>query len=247
MVKKLVSVFCICAYFGLAHAQIPQEIWKESEQIEKQIKKTTFPDRVYNIKDFGAKEGNNGEIFCHEAINLAILTCSQAGGGTVLVPPGEFLTGPITLKSNVNLHLEEGAYLKFSSEKYLYTPTVLTRWEGVDCYNLHPLIYAYGESNIAITGKGIIDGQASNDNWWSMCGAPHYGWKEGMTAQKNGGRNKLLMYAETFAPIDKRQMTFEDGLRPQLINLYRCNTILIENVTLKNSPFWVIHPYFVKV
>ena len=124
--------------------------------------------------------------------------------------------------------MEEGAYLKFSSEKYLYTPTVLTRWEGVDCYNLHPLIYAYGESNIGITGKGIIDGQASNDNWWSMCGAPHYGWKEGMTAQKNGGRNKLLMYAETFAPIDKRQMTFEDGLRPQLINLYRCNTILIE-------------------
>lgn len=140
--------------------------------------------------------------------------------------------------------MEEGAYLKFSSEKYLYTPTVLTRWEGVDCYNLHPLIYAYGESNIGITGKGIIDGQASNDNWWSMCGAPHYGWKEGMTAQKNGGRDKLLMYAETFAPIDKRQMTFEDGLRPQLINLYRCNTILIENVTLKNSPFWVIHPLF---
>ena len=107
MVKKLVSVLCICAYFGLAHAQIPQEIWKESEQIEKQIKKTSFPDRVYNIKDFGAKEGNNGEILCHEAINLAILTCSQTGGGTVLVPPGEFLTGPITLKSNVNLHLEE--------------------------------------------------------------------------------------------------------------------------------------------
>lgn len=77
MVKKLVSVLCICAYFGLAHAQIPQEIWKESEQIEKQIKKTSFPDRVYNIKDFGAKEGNNGEILCHEAINLAILTCSH--------------------------------------------------------------------------------------------------------------------------------------------------------------------------
>ena len=229
MVKKLVSVLCICAYFGLAHAQIPQEIWKESEQIEKQIKKTSFPDRVYNIKDFGAKEGNNGEILCHEAINLAILTCSQTGGGTVLVPPGEFLTGPITLKSNVNLHLEEGAYLKFSSEKYLYTPTVLTRWEGVDCYNLHPLIYAYGESNIGITGKGIIDGQASNDNWWSMCGAPHYGWKEGMTAQKNGGRDKLLMYAETFAPIDKRQMTFEDGPNSDGCDPESSKNVLIEN------------------
>ena len=82
MVKKLVSVLCICAYFGLAHAQIPQEIWKESEQIEKQIKKTSFPDRVYNIKDFGAKEGNNGEILCHEAINLAILTCRNCISST---------------------------------------------------------------------------------------------------------------------------------------------------------------------
>ena len=122
---------------------------------------------------------------------------------------------------------------------------MLTRWEGVDCYNLHPLIYAYGESNIAISGKGVIDGQGSNETWWSMCGdAKRFGWKEGMIAQRNGGRDKLLAYAETFAPIDKRQMTLQDGLRPQLINLYRCHTILIEGVTLKNSPFWVIHPLF---
>ena len=189
---------------------------------------------MYNIKDFGAKEGNNGEIFCHEAINLAILTCSQAGGGTVLVPPGEFLTGPITLKKQCKSAFGRRRLSKIFFREISIYSTVLTRWEGVDCYNLHPLIYAYGESNIAITRKGIIDGQASNDNWWSMCGAPHYGWKEGMTAQKNGGRNKLLMYAETFAPpIDKRQMTFEDGLRPQLINLYRCNTILIEKCNIE--------------
>lgn len=244
MIKKLVSLLCACAGISLMYAQIPQEIWRESEKIEEQIKKTSFPDRIYNIKDFGAKEGKHGELFCHETINLAILACSQAGGGTVLVPAGEFLTGPITLKSNVNLHLEEGACLKFSPEKHLYTPTVLTRWEGVDCYNLHPLIYAYGETNIAITGKGTIDGQGSNETWWSMCGSPRFGWKEGMVAQRNGGRDKLLMYAETFAPIDKRQMSYEDGLRPQLINLYRCNTILIEDVMLKNSPFWVIHPLF---
>jgi len=242
MIRKIIYSILLSFTISLTYSQIPQEVWNESVKIESQIKKTSFPDRVFNIKDFGAKAGKDN--LCHEAINLAIVTCSQAGGGSVIIPQGEYYTGPITLKSNVNLHFEEGAHLKFSTEKYLYTPTVLTRWEGVDCYNLRPLIYAYGESNIAITGKGIIDGQGSNDTWWSMCGSPLFGWKEGMLAQRNGGRNKLLMYAETSTPIDKRQMTLEDGLRPQLINLYRCNTILIEDVVLKNSPFWVIHPVF---
>lgn len=243
--KKWMCMCCLLGWTAYVCAQIPAQAWNECEKIEKQIKRTSFPDRVYNIKDFGAKEGTQGENLCHEAINLAIVTCSQAGGGKVVIPAGEFYTGPITLKSNVNLYLEEGAHLKFSPDKHLYTTTVLTRWEGVDCYNLHPMIYAYGETNIAITGKGIINGQGSNETWWSMCGdAKRFGWKEGMIAQRNGGRNKLLAYAETFAPIDKRQMTLEDGLRPQLINLYRCHTVLIEGVSLRNSPFWVIHPLF---
>ena len=115
-----------------------------------------------------------------EAINKAIVTCNQNGGGIVLIPRGEFLTGPVVLKSNVNLHLEDGAVLKFATDPKLYMPSVLTRWEGVDCYNTSPLIYAYGESNIAITGSGIIDGQASNDTWWSWNGNPRFGWKEGI-------------------------------------------------------------------
>lgn len=242
MARNVLLLLVFSACFMSLQAQIPNKVWNESKKIEKQIKRTSFPKKTYSILDFGAKEGA-GNVN-HEAINLAILTCNQNGGGTVLVPKGEFYTGPVTLKSNVRLHLEEGAELKFSSDKRLYTPVVLTRWEGVDCYNLRPLIYAYGETNIAITGKGTIDGQATNENWWSMCGSPRYGWKEGMVAQRNGGRAKLLQYAETFTPIDQRQMTFEDGLRPQLINFYRCNTILIEDVTLKNSPFWVIHPLF---
>jgi polygalacturonase len=217
--------------------------FKESKKIEKQIKKTSFPKRDFLITDYGAKEDSPEEP-CHEAINRAIIDCSLAGGGRVVVPAGTFYCGPITLKSNVNLHLEDGATLKFVTEQRLYFPAVLTRWEGVDCYNAHPLIYANGESNIAITGKGVIDGQGSNETWWSMCGAPRYGWKEGMVAQRNGGREKLLMYGETATPIYLRQMTPEDGMRPQLINLYSCNTILIEDVELLNSPFWVIHPLF---
>ncbi|WP_455592598.1 glycoside hydrolase family 28 protein [Bacteroides sp.] len=217
--------------------------FKKCAQIEKQIKKTAFPKQTFNISDFGAK-ANTPDVPCHEAINQAILQCSLSGGGTVLVPKGVYYTGPITLKSNVNFHLEEGATLKFLTDQSLYFPAVITRWEGIDCYNARPLIYAYGESNIAITGKGIIDGQGSKETWWPMCGAAKYGWKEGMIAQRNGGRERLLMYGETSTPIYKRIMTPEDGLRPQLINLYSCNTILIEDVTLLNSPFWVIHPLF---
>ena len=150
--------------------------FKESAKIEKQIKKTSFPKQTYNITDFGAKPDNETEP-CHEAINQAILKCSLAGGGTVVVPQGTFYTGPITLKSNVNFHLQEGAILKFLTNQSLYFPGVITRWEGLDCYNARPLIYAYGETNIAITGKGTIDGQGSNETWWPMCGAPRYGWK----------------------------------------------------------------------
>lgn len=215
--------------------------WADADKIVSSIKRTSFPDKVFNIVDFGAKAEDFSKVY-HEEINNAILACNQAGGGTVLVPKGAYHTGPLTLKSNVNLHLEEGAILKFSTEQDLYFPAVLTRWEGVDCYNAHPLIYAYGETNIAITGKGTIDGQGENDTWWYMCGAPRFGWEEGKKSQWKGGRQKLLAYAEDFVPNYKRVMTQEDALRPQLINFYSCNTVLIEDVTLLNSPFWVIHP-----
>lgn len=243
--KQAIGVFTLLLVALCARASNIDfdKAFKESAKIEKQIKRTSFAKRTFYITDFGAKPHNEAEP-CHEAINQAITACSLAGGGTVVVPKGTFFTGPITLKSNVNLHVSEGATLKFSTDQSLYFPGVITRWEGIDCYNARPLIYAYGETNIAITGKGTIDGQGSKEAWWPMCGAPRYGWKEGMVAQRNGGRERLLMYGETNTPIYKRIMTPEDGMRPQLINLYSCNTVLIEDVTLLNSPFWVIHPLF---
>jgi len=245
MMKQAIGVFTLLLVALCARASNIDfdKAFKESAKIEKQIKRTSFAKRTFYITDFGAKPHNEFEP-CHEAINQAITACSLAGGGTVVVPKGTFFTGPITLKSNVNLHVSEGATLKFSTDQSLYFPGVITRWEGIDCYNARPLIYAYGETNIAITGKGTIDGQGSKEAWWPMCGAPRYGWKEGMVAQRNGGRERLLMYGETNTPIYKRIMTPEDGMRPQLINLYSCNTVLIEDVTLLNSPFWVIHPLF---
>ncbi len=241
--KKTLLVMTCLLVAGFGKAQTMQEAFEEADRIVASIQKTSFPDRTFSILDFGAV-ANDSAVLNHEAINLAILACNQAGGGVVVVPAGNFFTGPITLKSNVNLHLEEGAAWKFTTDQAYYFPAVITRWEGIDCYNAHPLIYAYGETNIAITGKGLIDGQGSPERWWYMTGREKNGWKEGMKGQSLGGRDRLLGYAETFTPIDRRIMTEDDALRPQLINLYRCNAVLIEDVTLKDSPFWVIHPLF---
>lgn len=218
--------------------------WKLAREIEQNIRRTAFPNKNYSILDFQAK-ANDSTVLNHEAINAAILACSLNGGGHVVVPEGVFHTGPITLKSNVDLHLEEGAVLKFSTDTALYLPQVKTRWEGVDCYNYHPLIYAYGETNIALTGKGTLDAQGQKV-WWSMCGARKYGWTEGLPGQNRGGRKKLLASAENKLGMEERIMTPDDAMRPQMVNFYQCERVLIQDVTLLNSPFWVIHPLLCK-
>ncbi|MCL2098417.1 MAG: glycoside hydrolase family 28 protein [Bacteroidales bacterium] len=219
-----------------------EDAFNQAENIVKNIEIPTFPEKEYNIVDFGAV-ADEPQILNHQAINNAITAAHEDGGGVVIVPKGTFHTGPIVLKSFVNLHIEEDAVLKFTTEVSYYYPPVLTRWEGMDCYNAHPLIYAYEEKNIAITGKGTIDGSASNENWWSKKGSPQYGYEPGMINQRIG-RDKLMAYQQADVPVEGRIMTEEDGLRPQLINLYRCTNILIEGVHICNSPFWIIHPLF---
>ena len=207
--------------------------------IEREISVPAFPDRTFSIVDYGAVP-DDPKALNHGAIGRAIEACHEAGGGRVLIPAGVWHTGPLTLRSGVDLYLEAGATLLFATDPALYPP-VLTRWEGIDCYNLHPLIYAYVERNIAVTGKGEIDGGAGPDNWWPMKGQTRYGWREGMVSQRTG-RPKLLEWSERNVPVEERVLTPEDGLRPQLINFYRCENVLIEDVTLTRSPFWVIHP-----
>ncbi|MBQ0057731.1 MAG: glycoside hydrolase family 28 protein [Bacteroidales bacterium] len=233
--------------------QMPKTPWMEADSIVNAIRRTSFPDKVYNISDFGAKafRPDAPVSLAHDAINLAITVCNQNGGGTVVIPDSTYVTGPITLLSNVRLHLSDGARLNFSTTQSLYFPGVLTRWEGIDCYNARPLIYAYGAENIAITGKGVLDAQGSNSNWWAMCGSPRFGWKPGMISQSGtdgdrtkGPRAKLLEWGERQVPVHERVFGPEDGMRPQFVNLYRCHTVLIEDVTLRNSPFWVLHPLF---
>lgn len=214
------------------------------KQIEKNIRQPEFKDKSYNITDFGAstkaKAADN-----QKAINKAIATCSKNGGGRVVIPEGTFITGAITMLSKVNLHIEKNGVLLFAFQPELY-PIVPTRWEGIDCWNLQPCVYAYKQTDIAITGQGTIDGGGENDTWWKWCGKDHYGWKEGIISQKSGSRARLLKMAEDGVDMNERKFGPQDGLRPQLINFNQCDGILIEDVTLLRSPFWVIHPLLSK-
>jgi polygalacturonase len=118
---------------------------------------------------------------------------------------------------------------------------VFTRWEGVECMNYSPLIYAFEQRNIAITGAGLIDGQADNDHWWSWKGRPGAGWTEGMPHQGEA-RARLFQMAEDGAPVVERVFGEGSYLRPQFIQPYRCTNVLIEGVTLRGSPMWQVHP-----
>jgi polygalacturonase len=138
--------------------------WDAVPAILARIRPPRFPARDFPITDFGAREG--GSFDNTEAIRRAIEACNRAGGGRVVVPAGTFLTGAIHLKSNVNLHVSEGATLRFSTDPAKYLPAVFTRWEGTELMNYSPLIYAFEQRNIAVTGKGTLDGGASDENWW---------------------------------------------------------------------------------
>ena len=239
---KLLRLMFLCLLFpAMAHADDWTTLYK---QIEQSIKQPEFANRDFNITKYGAGTKATAAVN-QKAINKAIAACSKAGGGRVIVPAGTFNTGAITLLSGVNLVVEKNATLLFVFQPELY-PVVRTRWEGLDCWNLSPCIYAYKQKNIAITGEGTIDGGGTNETWWKWCGAPRYGWKEGVISQRNGSRARLLKMAEDGVDKDERRFGPQDGLRPQLINTNQCENILIENVTLLRSPFWVIHPLLSK-
>ena len=241
--KKLLSLLTLCIVALTAQAKGWDD--QQYKQIEQSIRMPQFADKVYDITKYGAKTTNTAAKN-QKAIQKAIDKCSKKGGGRVVIPAGQkFLTAAIQLKSGVNLEVQEGAVLEFAFEPELY-PIVPTRWEGLDCWNLSPLIYAYQSRDIAITGKGTIDGGGTNDTWWPWCGSKKFGMKEGGIAQNMGARARLLKQAEDGVDMDQRRFGPTDGLRPQMINFNQCEGILIEDVTLLRSPFWVIHPLLSK-
>ena len=232
--RLLRFVFTLLVAAASAAAAEPSVSWGSVPGILARIHAPEFPARDFNITDFGAQA--DGKTDCTEAIRRAIAACHAAGGGRVIVTDGVFLTAAVHLQSGVNLHVAAGATLKFIPEPAKYLPVVLTRFEGIECMNYSPLIYAYEQENIAITGGGTLDGSASAENWWAFTRKP-----SGSDAPPDS--LKLLNeFGERGVPVAERVFGAGHRLRPNFIQPYRCKNILIEGVTIIRAPMWIINP-----
>ena len=218
------------------------DTWAMMDDIVNSVKPPEFPETTFNIIDYGAKPDSTS--YNTEAFKKAIAACVEKGGGIVLVPQGKYLTGAIHLDNNVNLHLEEGAEILFSTNPKDYYPLVPTSYEGVELINYSPLIYASKKNNVAVTGKGVLNGQASNENWWKWVGKDNYGWEKGMPQQKDSlNLPRLMEMGQNGTPLNERVFGDNHYLRPNFIEFYECKNVLLEGVKITNAPFWIIHPF----
>ncbi len=190
----------------------------------------------YNIVECGAS--NKGDKQVTKIINNTIEKAYKAGGGTIYFPAGTYLTGPITLKSNITIYLDAGATLKFSDNFDDYLPMVESRWEGIDVINFHPLIYAYEAENIAIKGRGTLDGQGRK--WWDF----HHTLYSKPKTFKSKWQEEFAKQNTNVIMPDETYMIERGFCRPPFIQPMYCKNILIEGITVTNSPFWTINPEF---
>ncbi|AWW00239.1 glycosyl hydrolase family 28 protein [Arcticibacterium luteifluviistationis] len=219
------------------------------------VNETAFKKDTLNIIKFGAQSG--GLILCHTAINSAISAASENGGGVVLIPKGFWLCGPIDLKSNVNLHLEEGAFIQFSDNRNDY-PIVETTWEGQKAYRCHAPLWGVDLVNVGITGKGIMDGagqvwkqvrksKLTNSQWKTLINSggvldeKKIAWYPSEQS-KYGNENKEWTNQIVEGKTKEDYEAIRDFLRPNMVSLTNCRNVLIEGVTFLNSPAWTLHP-----
>jgi polygalacturonase len=209
----------------------PSGGWDQLPDILAHIVPPQFAERDFVVTDYGAV--SDGKTDCYPAFAAAIAACSKAGGGRVVVPGsgGVYrLNGPIHLRSNVNLYLEAGSEVRFGSNPSDYLPVVQVRYQGIRCYNYSPLIYAYQQSNIAITGTGVLDGQAYEWDAWQQLAGPDFKLLQQMVAQG--------------VPVEKRVFGAGHHLRLTMFEPYDCKNLLVQDVTFRGSPFWTLHPTF---
>jgi polygalacturonase len=218
------------------------------------IKEPKFPKKTFRITDFGAV--GDGHIKNTEAFAKAIQACADAGGGRVIVPAGLWLTGPIVFKSNINLHLEEGAIILFSPEFEDY-PLIKTTWEGLPQVRCTSPLYAENVENIAITGSGIIDGSGQAWRPVKKYKLTEIQWEKllasGGVVEKDGGiwwpsegaMNGVTIVEELNRRGDAKIEEYaaaKQFLRPVLVGLRNCKNVLLDGPTFQNSPGWNLHP-----
>ena len=198
--------------------------------ILRQISAPTFKNIDYNVTKYGAVADDSTD--CRKSINEAITICSFNGGGRVVIPAGKYrVNGPVILKSNVNLFLVEGSELNFSGQPEDYLPEVLTLFEGTELFNYSPLVYAYHASNIAITGKGTLNGNGSKAF-------------ANMRPQNSDMQSQLRQMGIDGVPVYQRRFGKHSILPPSMIEPFGCRNVLIEGIHIIDAPYWVIHPAF---
>lgn len=217
------------------------------------IQRPVFPDNKVSITDFGGVA--DGITLNTEAFAKAIDALSKKGGGTLFVPSGVWYTGPIVFKSNINLHLEKGALILFSADFNLY-PLVNTVFEGLDTRRCQSPISGRNLENIAITGKGSING--SGEAWRPLkkSKVTEIHWKKVITSGgvvkddnywfPSRGSLKGLEISDMNVPrqdlTEAEWMEIKDFLRPVMVSFIECKNVLLEGVLFENSPSWNIHP-----
>jgi polygalacturonase len=192
------------------------------------VRRPWFPPRNFPVTDFGAV--GDGTTMNTAAFAAAIAACNRFGGGHVIVPSGTFLTGAIHLLSNVDLHVESGATILFSQDPNDFLPVVFTRWQGIELMNYSPFIYSYGQRNIAVTGQGTLNGQADANHWWN--------WKN----LETNDFDTLETMADDNVPVSQRVFGSGHFLPPQMIQPFLSDVVLLQGVTVINSPFWHLNP-----
>ncbi len=210
----------------------PAGPWERAREIVDRIEVPGIPSGSFSILDFGGT--GDGVTDNREAFDRMIEACREQGGGRMIVPGGAYLVnGPIHLTSGMELHLQEGARLVFGSDPADYLPVVLTSWEGTRCYNYSPFIYARGATDVAITGQGVIDGNAAGSwNQWKYIQDPD--------------KARIRRMNNEAVPLEERIFGEGHYLRPHLVQFYECERILVEDVTITDSPFWCLHTVYSK-
>lgn len=250
---NIVSLAAVMLFSGQIYAQ-NKDIYTGIEFKMPQVAETSFPSNTVSIKDFGGIAGGN--VKNTEAFKKAIDALVKKGGGKLVVPRGMWLTGPIVLQSNINLHIEEGAFVVFSKDKSDY-PLVDVSFEGLNTIRCQSPISAKNAKNIAITGKGVIDGSGdawravkkskmAESQWKEIVASGGILSKDGKTWYPSESYKKGFESSSSFNVPDKISKSelesVKDFLRPVMVSIVGCDKVLLDGPTFQNSPAWNLHP-----